>query len=205
MLRHRRHVDQDLAERDGRRFGELALVRLVVLARFLFGDLQLAAEFVALHLAHDELALDVLAQVAERHAFLLERGLEALVVLEVVVLAHVGEPPVELLVGELHAFLAAKLGDEELVDRRDQQLRRNLGQRLLQLLVVLEHLRVDLAIPQRRDLPLLQIALRDDVAVHLDEHLLDDLRLRALPGKRARLDGGEHHEGADGGCLSGQH
>ena len=36
----------------------------------------------------------------------------------------------------------------------------------------------------RRDLPLLEIALGDDVAVHLHEHLLDDLRRRGLRGRR---------------------
>ena len=31
-----------------------------------------------------------------------------------------------------------------------------------------------LLLPQRGDLPLLELALGDDVAVHLHEHLLDD-------------------------------
>ena len=65
-----------------------------------------------------------------------ERGLELLVVLEVLFLADVVEPALELLVAEVIALLLAALQEQQLVDRVDEELRRDLVERLLQLLVV---------------------------------------------------------------------
>ena len=146
------------------------------MTRFFLGDLQLAAELLGLHLLKQELLLDVAADVADRHPFLLQRCFELLVVFEALILPHRREPAIELLVAQAQAFLAAELNDEQLVDGVHQQLRRDVGERLLQLLVVLEDVRIEVALAERRDLFLFELALRDDVAVHLDEHLLDDLR-----------------------------
>ena len=64
---------------------------------------------------------------------------------------------------------------QQLVDGVDQQLRRDLGDRLLQFLVVLERIRRDFAIAERGNLPFFELALGDDVAVHLDQNLLQNL------------------------------
>ena len=61
-------------------------VRVVVLARLIVGHADLAEHLVLLHARHDHLPLEVLAQIGQRHVFLLERRLELLVGLDVVVL-----------------------------------------------------------------------------------------------------------------------
>ena len=182
--------------RDRCRLDEFLLVGLVVLPRFFLGDLQLAAELLGLHLRQQELLLDVPANVADRHAFLLQRGLELLVVLEALVLPHRRQPAVELIVAETQPLLAAELHDEQLVDGVDQQLRRDFGDRLLQLLVVLQDFGTDLAFAERANLPLLELGLGDDVAVHLDQYLLDDLRDEACPAAIAIAPGATIHAAA---------
>ena len=71
-------------------------------------------------------------------------------------------------------------------------LRRDLVERLAQLRVARVALQIDLLahLPQRRDLPLLEIGLGEDLAVHLDEDLLDDLGPRdgQRPAPRQRRD-----------------
>ena len=120
----------------------------------------------------------LLPQLGQRHAFLLQRRRELLLVLELVLLADVGDDLRELLVGEREAQLLAALQQQHLVDRVDEDLRRHLGERLLQLVVVLRVARVRLPCSSGadgRDLPLLELGLGEDLAVHLHEHLLDDL------------------------------
>ena len=62
------------------------------------------------------------------------------------------------------------------------------GEGLLQRRVVVGA-QVRLLLTQRRDLPLLEVGLGDDLAIHLHQHLLDDVRLRprARPAAPARL------------------
>ncbi len=175
LLGDGRNLDEDLAERHCRRFDELLRVGLIVLTCLFLGNLQLAAELFVLHLLEQELLFDVAADVADRHAFLLERGLELLVVLEPLVFPHRRQPAVELLVAQVQTLFAAQLDDQQLVDGVDQQLRRDLGDRLLQFLVVLERFRRDFAIAERGNLPFFELALGDDVAVHLDQNLLQNL------------------------------
>ena len=67
-----------------------------------------------------------------------ERRLELLIVLEVLFLAEVVEPALELLVAEVVALLLADLQEQQLVDRVDENLRRDFLDRLLQLVVVVE-------------------------------------------------------------------
>ena len=104
-------------------------------------------------------------------AFLLERGVELLVGLELVLLADVLEHALELLVGHLVAELLAALEQQHLVDGVHQEVGRDFRDGLLQLLV--GHLLRALA--QRRDLARLELGLGDDLAVHLDQDLLEDL------------------------------
>ena len=107
-----------------------------------------------------------------------QRGHELLVVQEVLFLAERRQPLLELLIGQLVAALLPELNEQELVDGFDDQSRRHLGEGFLQLLVVLQRIGSDVLVQscsQRRDLTLLQIGLGEDVAVHLHQHLLDDL------------------------------
>ena len=94
---------------------------------------------------------------------------------------------------ELVALLLAELQQQQLVDRLDEDPRRDLGEHLLQLLVVLQRLGVDVLVhplAERGDLPGLELGLGDDVAVHLHQHLLDDLG--------AERDGERSEHGDDG-------
>ena len=176
----RGNVDEDLAQRHRRRLGEFFRVPGVILPRFFFGDRELRSHFLALDLLDEHLALQLLPQVVHRHAFLREGGLELRLVGESLLLADVGDDRLELIVAELEAELLAALQEQQLVDRVHEELRRELGERLLERLVVLQRFGINLlslhALPEGRHLPRLELGLRDDLAVHLHEHLLDDLR-----------------------------
>ena len=65
-----------------------------------------------------------------------KRGLELLVVGQVLFLAQVVEPAFELIVAQVIPLLLAHLQEQQLVDRVDEELRRHLVERLLQLRVV---------------------------------------------------------------------
>ena len=68
----------------GGRRRELLQVRIVVGARFLFGHRHLVHDLVLLDALHDHLTFQISAQVGHRQTFLFERGLELLLVLELV-------------------------------------------------------------------------------------------------------------------------
>ena len=87
----------------------------------------------------------------------------------------VRQPAVEHLVGEPQPLLAAELNQEQFVDGIDQNLRRDLGEHLPELRIVLKRLRADVRLHplERRDLPLLQFCLGDDVSVDLHKDLFD--------------------------------
>jgi hypothetical protein len=150
----------------------------VVLTGFFLGYRELGADLVAPHLRGHEFPLDVLPQVVDRHPLLLQRGLEPLVVLKVLLLAQVRQPFLELLVAQPVPPLLRQLDDQQLVDRVDQNERRDLGQHFFELFVVLDRFGIDVFVDPLTDggdLPGLELRLRDDVAIHLHEHLLDDL------------------------------
>jgi hypothetical protein len=117
------------------------------------------------------------AQVGHADAFLLERRLELLVVLELVLLADPLDDALELFVGHAVAALLALLHDQDLVDGVDDDLRGHLVEGLLQLGVVLEVERTGVPVlgAQRLDLALFDLALGQDVAVDLHDDLLEDL------------------------------
>src|SRR5439155_19238498 len=83
----------------------------------------------------------------------------------------------ELVVRQLVSQLAAALYDEHVVDDVDNELRRDLVERLPELRVGLLALEVDLltTLTQRLDLYVFEIGLGEDLAVHLDEDLFDDV------------------------------
>ena len=83
------------------------------------------------------------------------------------------------------AELFAALHHQHFVDGVDDHLRRDFRERLLQRRVAVGP-QVRVLLPERGDLPLLEIGLGDDLAVHLDEHLLDDVGAAASqPPQRA--------------------
>ena len=70
-------------------------------------------------------------------------------------------------------------------------LRRDLVERLAELLRCSAALEIHLLTPlaQRHNLTLLEVGLREDLAVHLDENLLDDFGAhRATAGEREEAD-----------------
>jgi hypothetical protein len=175
-LRIRGNVEEDFAERDRRRVGELVQVRIVVAARFVLGDADLPHHLVLLHALDDDRLLEIAAQIGHRHVLGLQRRLELLLGLDLVFLLDVLDDALELIVADAVAELLAALQQQHLVDDVDDQLRRDLVERLAKLGVGRRALQVDLLplLAQDADLTLLELALREDLAVHLDEDLLED-------------------------------
>ena len=70
-------------------------------------------------------------------------------------------------------------------DDIDHDRRRDFVERLAQLRVARVALEIDLlaALPEHRDLALLEVGLREDFAVHLHENLLEDLGCAGRPRK----------------------
>ena len=204
-----RHVDppaagwnghENLAQHDRARRRELVEVRVVVLARLFFRHADPPEHLVLLHARHDHLLFQIPPQIGHRHVFLLESGLELFVRFELVFLLDVVEDGLELLVAELVAELLASLHDEHLIDGVDHDLRRDFVERLAELLVALVAFQIDLlaALPQRRNLQLLEVGFREDLAVHLHQNLLDDLG----PRDADRQGNGEERRKEDGSMGS---
>ena len=84
-LRGHRHIDEKLADRHGARRHELLRVGSVVLAQLLVGERHARHDFLALNGLEQEAALELLAKLLQREAFLLQRlhqpGVVELVVL----------------------------------------------------------------------------------------------------------------------------
>ena len=74
------------------------------------------------------------------------------------------------------AELAATLDEQQLVDGRQDEVRRDFGDRLPQLRARRRYVAELGAVAQLGHLPLLELGLGDDLAVDLHEHLLEDLR-----------------------------
>ena len=87
----------------------------------------------------------------------------------------------ELLVPERVPELATALHEKQLVDGVDDDPRGDFDKGFLQVGVG-GGAEIGIALPERRDLTLLQLGFRQDVAVYLDENLLDDIRLRGQTG-----------------------
>ena len=154
---------------------KLSFVGLVVLLDLVVADGDLAHDLDLLHAARQHVALDLLAQILERHVFLLERRLELLFGLDLVLFLDVVDDVAELLGAERVAQLAAALDEQQLVNGVDDDVGRDVDERLLQLGVGARP-EVRVALPQRGDLPLLELGLGDDVAVHLHQNLFEDVR-----------------------------
>ena len=177
-----RRADEDLAQRDGGRRREFRQVRVVIGARLVVGHRDLVHDFVLLDALPDHLAFQVLPEIGHRQPFLFEGGLELFLGLELVLSSDVVEHALELRVAQGVAELLAALHDEHLVDRVHEDLRRDFVERLPELVVVRVALEVDLLalqLAQPGDLALLEVRLREDLAVHLHENLLDDFGARA--------------------------
>ena len=98
------------------------------------------------------------------------------IVLEILALPDVGDPLLELLIGDVNAFFLAKLQQQHLVDCVDENLRRDLRDHLLQRLVVLHRLGIDSRVDpaaERGNLLGLELGLGQDVAIDLHEDLLE--------------------------------
>ena len=164
-------------------------MRVVVLLRLVVCDADLGEHLVLLHALHDHRALEIAPQVDHRHVLGLERGLELLFALDLVFLPDVLDDALELLVAQLIAELLAALDDHHLVDRIHHDLRRDLVEHFPQLCVRGIALQIErlALLPERGDLTLLEVALGEDFAVHLDEDLLDDV------GPQRRR-GGQHDD-----------
>ena len=176
------------------RLGELLDVRIVVLARFDVGDGHPAQRtWDLLHLARQHLALDEPPEIVQRHPFLLLQHLDELFVgIDAVVFLQGVEVVLELVIRELVAELPAALDEQQLFHRRREHAGRHLLDELHQLGV---RGRLDAAGPDGRDLALLQVALRDDLPVHLHQDPLDDPQGRIGVGRDRRL-GGRRRAGA---------
>ena len=111
-------------------------MRIVVGARFLFGHRDLVHDLVLLDALPDHLSFQILPQVGQRQALLLEGGLECFLVLELVLGLDALEDGREPRIGEAVAELLAALHDEHLVQRLDQEGRRDLIEHLAKLRVV---------------------------------------------------------------------
>ena len=111
---------------------------------------------------------------------------ELLLVLELVLLADVGDDLRELLVGEREAQLLAALQEQQFVDGVAEHLRRHLVEHLAELGVALDILELDVAVlgADGGDLALLEVGLGEDFAVHLHEDLFDDLGAERQGGGR---------------------
>ena len=180
-----RHVDGDLAQRDLRGGGEFVPVAVVVGLHLGVGDLQLLHDLALLHLLDEHGPLQLPAQIGHRHAFLLQRRLQGLVGFDLVFLLDVLDDAVELFGAHGEPELPAALHHQQLVHGIDDHGGRDFRQRALQggIAVGAE---VGVALAQGRDLARLEIGLGDDLAVHLHEHLLDDLPERPRHRHRDR-------------------
>jgi hypothetical protein len=142
-----------------------------------------------LHLLAQELLLDVATDVADRHAFLLERFLESFVVLEVLVLPHRGQPAIELLVAQPQALLPAQ-ESRAAVDRATSSW--GVTSASAFNCSSFQDFGLEVALAERRSAAP-RLAL--DVSFHLDQHLLDYLRRRLPASSRSRpasASGGGH-------------
>jgi hypothetical protein len=143
--------------------------------RLVFRNADLRHHLGLLHTRLEHVLLELPPQVRERHPFLFERLLELFVGVDVVVLLDVVEDALELFVGHDVAELAATLDEQELVDGAENQLRRAFRNCFLQFGAVGGNVLKLGTLPQKFDLHALEIALGDDVPVHLDQDLLDNL------------------------------
>ncbi len=156
-------------------------MRVEIRARLLFRDADAREHVLLLHAIDQHLLFERLAQPGNRQAFLLQRRLELLLGIELVLLADVREDAVELLVAHLEPELAPALDEQQFVDGVDDDARRDLVEHLAQRDVVLQVGRRDVRVAgaQRRHLQLFDVRLGEDLAVDLHQHLLDHVGAQA--------------------------
>ena len=158
----------------------------VVLPRLFLGDRQLRADFLALDLLDQHLALQLLPQVVHRHAFLRQRLPGTSRRPRASVPCGCWRRPLELIVAELEPELACRAAAAA--------ARRSAFTRICGVISASAFFSVSSFFsdsgstcwPCMRwrsagDLPLLELGLRDDVAVHLHEDLLDDVARASAP------------------------
>ncbi len=115
--------------------------------------------------------------------------LELLFAVDVVRLLDVVDDALELLVAEREAELPSALDQQEFIDGVENELRGYFDDRLSEFRALGSDVRELRPRSQHGDLTLLEFGLRQDVAVHVDEYLLDDL----CPDGDRGDDGGEEH------------
>ena len=103
--------------------------------------------------------------------------------LETVFRHEVPDDLLELLVGELVAELPRPLDQQQLVDGAGDHLGRHLGEHPIEFRI---GARLEAPLAYHADLALFQLGLGDDVAVDLDQNLLEDDALRRLRGRSAQ-------------------
>ncbi len=181
-------------------------MRIVIGTRLFLGHRDLVDDLVLLNALPDHLLLQVFPEIVERQPFLFQRRLELRFVLELVLRANIVEHLLELRVAKRVAQLLPALDDEHLVHRFDQRNRRDLVERFPKLYVVWIVLEIDplpLRFAQPRDLPVFEIGLREDLAIDLDEDLLDDFgpRNRAGAEDAEKKEGGPNRPGGVEMCF----
>ena len=120
--------------------------------------------------------------------FPLQRLRELLVGLDLVFLADVLDDALELVVAHGVAQFLAALREQQFVDGVDDHLRRHLTEHLGERRVIAAQPAHFRPLTKRGDLPLLEIGLGDDLAVHAHENLLDDV------GAEGCTRGGREHQ-----------
>jgi hypothetical protein len=103
--------------------------------------------------------------------------------------ADVGPGGLERVVAHRVAELTAALHEEQPIHRLEDQVRRHLGDCLPQLRAGRRQVRQCGPVAQLADLTLLELGLGDDVAIHLDDHLFDDLRAQRRDRRQGQQNG----------------
>ena len=155
---------------------ELLQMRVVVRALFGLGHVDATADFALLNLPDENPLAEHLLQLRKRHPFALQRGFERGLGLDLVVFPDRVEHLCELRVADGQRHLFRALHQQHLVDHRDDGLRGDLGKDLRELGIgQAARIGLVLQLAKRRKLNLMELGLGDDFAVHLHEHLLEDL------------------------------
>jgi hypothetical protein len=162
-----RHRNQDLAQHDLRRGGELAPAGLVQRPHLVVGDADLLEHLNLLYLPDEQVAFDRDPELGLGHALRLQRRPEGLVAFQVVGRPDVVDDLPVARVGQRPAVVLRALQQQQFVHRGQDQGWRRLGNRLRQARAVGRELGQLGPLAKRRHLALLEVAERHDVAVDL--------------------------------------
>ena len=161
---------------------------------------------VLLDALHEHLPLEISPEIRHRHVFLLERGLELLLGLDLVVLLDVRENALELLLAQLVPELLPSLHHEHFIDDGHDEIRCHLVEHLAELRIGRIALQIDLLaelLPKGGDLTRLEVAFRENLAVYLHQNLLDHFGPGHREGAGEQQERNERaSEVVDHGCVT---